>query len=307
MKAARRCGSGRPPVAVVAAVALALAVVSAGCTAEEAASGPDGPAEVVATFYPLAEAASRVGGDRVSVSDLTPAGVEPHDLELTPDQVDQLLDADLVVYLGGGFQPGVEEIVEQRKGPSIDIGSAAGAGSDAAGDDPHLWLDPTRQGEIAGAIEGALADLDPEGAAAFAAGQDNYQIDLDRLDQDFQAGLRTCARRQIVTTHAAFDWLARRYGLVQTAIAGASPEAEPDADRLAVLADQVRRDGVTTVFSEPLTSPDVAQALAREAGVGTAVLDPVEGLSSDDAAAGATYESVMRRNLAALRTALGCG
>lgn len=271
---------------------------------------PGAPLRVVAGFHPVAEAAARIGGDRVEVANLTPAGVEPHDLELTSRQVDRLQDADLVLYLGNGFQPAVEEIAERRDAGAVDLLDAVvdgdGGGDGEDGTDPHFWLDPRLMAEAAGEIARALAEASPADADLFEANETRYRDELAALDEELAAGLGSCERRTIVTAHAAFSYLAKRYGLTQLAIAGLSPEVEPDADRLAELADDIRDGGVTTVFYEELVSPAVARRLAGEAGVATAVLDPIEGLTDDQVAAGKDYAAVMRDNLAALRSALGC-
>lgn len=276
-----------------------LATMLGGCGDDEPA---DDTFAVVASFYPIAEAVSRVSGEAVEVTNLTPPGTEPHDIELTPDQVDDVEDADLVLYLGGGFQPAVEAVAERRSGTTVDL--LAELPLDPGGDevDPHFWLDPALMIEAVDVVEKALAET----RQGVAPGAGEYRDELEALDRDFAAGLESCARRQFVTSHAAFHYLARRYGLEQVAIAGLSPEAEPDADRLSELTDVIERGGLTTVFYETLASPDVAEALAREAGVDTAVLDPVESLSEEDLDAGAGYADVMRRNLAALRRALDC-
>jgi zinc transport system substrate-binding protein len=271
----------------------------------------DGRPQVVAAFYPLFEAAQLVGGDRVQVRNLTPAGSEPHDLELNSRQVDQIEDAAVVVFLGRGFQPALEKAAERAKGTKVDVLSGLGSLRPGAGDDkldvdPHVWLDPTQLKVIVGQVAGALATADPGNRSTYEANARAYSQELDELDAAFTAGLANCERRVIVTAHAAFGYLASRYNLTQDAIAGLEPESEPSPQRLADLARQVRADGTTTVFYETLVSPKVAEALAREAGVRTAVLDPLEGLTDADAKAGRTYLSAMRDNLAALRQALGC-
>jgi zinc transport system substrate-binding protein len=286
---------------MLVAALVALVALAAGCGATD--DPDDGRLAVVASFYPLAEAAERAGGDLVEVTNLTPAGTEPHDLELSPDQVDAIEDADLVVFVGGGFQPAVEDVVDRFDGKRLDVLDALGLDGT---DDPHFWLDPERQADAVAAIESALADLDPDDAATFGANTDRYRTELETLDQRFAAGLADCERHEIVTTHAAFGYLADRYGLDQVAISGISPEAEPDPGRIADLADDIERRGVTTVFYESLVPPDLAETLAREAGVATAVLDPLEGLSEDELDGGASYLTVMEHNLDALREALGC-
>jgi zinc transport system substrate-binding protein len=291
---------------ILRSIPILLLVTGVGC-ATNAPSATDGRMPVVASFHPLYEAAVRVGGDRVAVTNLTPAGVEPHDLELSPDQVDALLDASVVLYLGHDFQPAVQAIAEQRQEGTLDLL----AGLDlqpATGDglDPHVWLDPVLMGEIVDAVREQLVKLDPGGEATYRANADAYRAEIDALEQRYRDGLTGCARDLIVTSHAAFGYLAAEYGLRQEAIAGIDPSAEPDPARLAELADLVEREGVTTIFTEELASPAVADTLARETGVKTAVLNPLEGLGPDEAASGATYVSVMDENLAALRVALGC-
>jgi len=292
---------------VVVVGGVLLAAVAAACGRSGERPG-DGRVDVVASFYPLAEVAQRVGGERARVTNLTPPGGEPHDMELTSRDLDRIETADVVVYLGGGFQPAVEKAVARAGGDVIDaLGDELGLlGGEDHGTDPHVWLDPTLLARIAERVAAALAATDPAGAAAYAANARAYLSELEGLDRDFQQGLAQCDRRLIVTAHASFGYLARRYRLTQEPITGLSPEAEPDPGRLADLTELVRAGGTTTLFYETLVSPKVAQTLARETGAKTAVLDPVEGLSKDDAKAGKTYMSVMRENLAALRSALGC-
>lgn len=285
---------------------IAVLVAGVGCAANGSAA-TDGRLPVVASFYPLYEAAVRVGGERVAVTNLTPAGVEPHDLELSPDQVDALLDASVVLYLGHDFQPAVQAIAEQRQEGTLDLLAGLDlqpATADAV--DPHVWLDPVLMGDIVDAVRDELSTVDPAGEAAFRANADVYRAEIAALDRRYRDGLSGCARDLIVTSHAAFGYLAAEYGLRQEAIAGIDPSAEPDPARLAELADLVEREGVTTIFTEELASPAVAETLGRETGAKTAVLNPLEGLTQDEVAAGATYVSVMDENLAALREALGC-
>lgn len=257
---------------------------------------------VVASFFPLAEAARQVGGDGVRVEDLTPAGAEPHDLELTTDQRDAIDDADLTVVLGGGFQPAVEEAARARDDVTLSI---LGGGDPQT--DPHVWLDPREMQRIVDRVERALGDVDSDHAMRYARNADAYRARLAALDRVYAAGLAACDRRTIVTAHDAFGPLARRYDLEQEPIAGISPEQEPDPRRLAELADLAEHEGVTTIFTEELVSPEVARTLAREAGgLRTVVLDPLESLSAERRARGEDYVSVMERNLRALRSALGC-
>jgi zinc transport system substrate-binding protein len=279
----------------------------AGCTPEDPA---DGRTSVVTTFYPLTFAADRIGGDCVSVQNLTPPGVEPHDLELTPDGVEAIAEADLVVYIGGGFQPAVEDALDEAEGRTVDALSgvstipAPPGGDEELAVDPHVWLDPVRFRAIVRTVKGALervtAGCDREARARQLDGA------LQELDDTYRAGLSDCELDVMITTHAAFGYLADAYGLRQEAISGLEPEAEPDARRLAELEALVEREGVSVVFTEELVAPDVAETLANEVGIDTAVLSTIEGLTDEQDADGHDYLSLMEDNLDALRSALRC-
>ncbi|HEX5097700.1 MAG TPA: zinc ABC transporter substrate-binding protein [Acidimicrobiia bacterium] len=280
----------------------ALVLVTGACGRDDDDQASDGQPRVVAAFSPVAWAADQIGGGAVAVQNLTPAGAEPHDLELTTGDVDDIEDADLVIVMGHDFQPGVEDAADRRSSGTLRLLDHL----DVDTDDPHVWLDPIVMGDIVDEIERALATVDPPHASEFAANAAALHAELDTLDGEYRSGLGDCERDLIVTSHEAFGHLARRYGLEQHAIAGVDPEQEPNANRIAELADLVEEHGVTTIFTEELVSPRVAESLAREAGVQTETLNPLEGLTDDERAAGDDYLSVMRANLEKLRTALGC-
>jgi zinc transport system substrate-binding protein len=250
---------------------------------------------VVASFYPLAFAAEEVGDGRVEVSNLTPAGSEPHDLEVSPQDVAGIHDADLVLLLGRDFQPQLEDAAGSGGGV-LRLLDTPGLALHPDGD-PHVWLDPLRYATIVGRIGQALHE------ATAAAG---LQERLRALDREYRAGLADCERHEIVTSHEAFGYLAERYGLEQVAITGLSPEVEPEPAKLQHVVELVRARGVTTIYFETLVSPRIAETVARETGAKTAVLDPIEGLTKDELAGGDDYFSLMRKNLRTLREGLGC-
>ncbi len=273
----------------------------------------------VATLYPIAWMVGQIGGDRVSVTNLTPPGVEPHDLELSPDQVEMLSDADVAIVMGRDFQPGPEKVAAKRSKPTIRLLDAVGAGDGKVaaheegeahdhGDefDPHVWLDPNMFSTARTEIVRVLSEVDPNGSADFVRRSDELGVILAELDAAMEGGLKTCERRTIVTAHEAFGRLASRYGLTQEGIAGLSPDAEPDPQRIADLSDLVRKQGITTVFFEELAPQNFADTLAREAGVKTAMLSPLEAPTPNELVAGSSYVTIMRANLTALRTALDC-
>lgn len=324
----------RAAMAALSTAALAGLVLS-GCGDDAGtASGGDG-LTVAASFYPLAFVTERVAGDHATVDNLTQAGGEPHDLELTARQVGEISDADLVVYLAG-FQPSVDEAVEQNaEDRAVDVaglvelldepehgdeheGEHGDEHEDEHADeesheghdhgdlagDPHIWLDPTNLEAIAAAVADRLAEADPDNADDYRANADALNADLQELDQEFETGLAQCTQRVFVVAHEAFGYLAHRYDLEQIGISGIDPEAEPSPERLAEVHDVVREQGVTTIFYERLVSPDVAETLAGDLGVQAAVLDPIEGLTDDTA--DQDYFSLMRADLEALRAANGC-
>jgi zinc transport system substrate-binding protein len=282
---------------IVPASLLAALVVS-GCGAS---AGANGRQTVVAAFYPLAFVAQELGGTKVDVENLTPPGAEPHDIELTPGDVARIQRADVVLYLSHGFQPAIEQAVAGAEGKRIDalagIGLRRGVGDEAGKSDPHVWLDPVLFARIVRRIGSSLG---------YSARAQALSRRLAAHDREYRAGLADCARRDFVTSHAAFGYLAARYHLHQIAITGIDPEAEPSPQRLRSLIDLVRRKHVTTVFFERLVSPKLAETVARDAHGKAAVLDPIEGLTPAEQTRGSDYFSLMRQNLAELRSALGC-
>ena len=310
----------------LAAGAALLALTACGSASSPGADAGGDRVEVTAAFYPLQWVSERVGGEHVTVTGLTRPGAEPHDLELTPKAVAGLAASDLVVHLEG-FQPAVDEAVStQAPDAGLDVSPAADLtlaatedghdhsgesaeehrshDDEAAATDPHFWLDPLRLRSVATTVAERLATQDPAHAADYRANATALAADLEALDAEFATGLAQCRSDELVTAHAAFAYLADRYGLRQEGIAGISPDTEPDAATLRELAAHVDEQGVATIYTETLVDPALAQTLARETGAGVAVLDPLEGLT--DASAGTDYLEVMRSNLAVLRRGQGC-
>jgi zinc transport system substrate-binding protein len=283
---------------------MAAAGLVTGCSGQAT-----GGTTVLAAAYPFAWAAEQVAGPDATVADLVKAGVEPHDIELSPRQVASFQDTDVVVYLHG-FQPAVDDAVrEAPKGAPLDLTSVVDVQppdsglteATTTGADPHVWLDPTRMRAIVQAVADRLARQDPSHAAGYRARAGTLDARLAELDALFRRSLQHCVRTDIVTSHTAFGYLARRYGLHQVGISGLSPEGEPAPGRLAAVARYARAHHITTIFFESLVDPKLAKTVAGEVGARTAVLDPVEGVNRGD-----DYLSVMRRNAAELHTALGC-
>lgn len=300
-------------------------------------NGTSPAVSVVASAYPLAYASGEVGKARVSVKDLTPPGAEPHDIELTPADVAALQEAGLIVMVGGGFQPSIEKSVAglpsgSREvydalagltpiiGGSLDGGQGGDPEADEPGDahgheepgdthghegeselDPHFWLDPKLMAEAGKGIAEKLARLDPAGGETYLRNTEEFRSMLNRLDSEFESGLKTCKRRTIIVAHAAYGYLAERYALNLVPLSGLSPHAEPTPASLADARRVARETGATMIFTEPGKDAGAAETLARDIGGSTAELDPIEIQQP-----GTDYPAAMRANLAALRKALEC-
>ncbi|MEU9557383.1 zinc ABC transporter substrate-binding protein [Streptomyces fumanus] len=313
MNARRRQISG---IAVTAVTALGLGTLTA-CSGEDTAAGNTDKFDVVASFYPMQFLAERIGGDHVHVTTLTEPGQEPHDLELSTKQTAELGEADAVLYLKT-LQPAVDKAVDQSGVKTkIDAASlttleehAADDGHDHGGGeeeeharDPHIWLDPVKYAEVAEGVAKAFEKADPDHAADYRKNAEALTGKLADLNTAYEKGLKNTATKVFFTNHAAFGYLAERYGLTQEAINGLDPESEPSPARIKELQTEARADGVTTVFYETLVSDKTAKTLARDAGLKTDVLDPLEGIT--DRSKGDDYFGVMEANLKALEAALG--
>ncbi|MFJ8081037.1 metal ABC transporter substrate-binding protein [Streptomyces sp. NPDC096205] len=306
-------------IAIAAATALGLATLSA-CSSDSSAAGSTDKFDVVASFYPMEFLAERIGGDHVHVTTLTEPGQEPHDLDISAQQRAQLEESDAALYLAG-LQPAVDDAVKQSgtetkidaaqlttlEDLGVEDGHDHGGSSEEeeGGDhlDPHVWLDPVKYAEIAEGVGKAFEKADPDHAADYKKNTAALVKELGELNTSFADGLKNTKTKVFFTNHAAFGYLAERYGLTQEAISGLDPESEPSPARVKELQEEAKADGVTTVFYETLVSDKTAKTLASDAGLKTDVLDPVEGIT--DKSRGDDYIQVMQANLKALQKALG--
>ncbi|BAC73346.1 putative zinc/manganese transport system ABC transporter substrate-binding protein [Streptomyces avermitilis MA-4680 = NBRC 14893] len=310
-----------PGTAVAATTLLGLGTLSACSDSTAADGGNGGKLDVVASFYPMQYLAEQIGGKHVRVTSLTQPGQEPHDLEISAQQTVQLEKSDAVLYLKN-LQPAVDDAVAQSgvrtkidaaslttlEKHGNEVGGHAAAhddtkGEESGGTDPHIWLDPVKYSEVAQGVGKALAKADPEHAADYRKNTAALVEKLDGLDTRYADGLKNTGTKVFITTHAAFGYLAERYGLTEEAISGLDPESEPSGNRVKELEKMAQADGVSTVFYETLVSDKTAKTVAKDARLRTDVLDPIEGIT--EKSRGTDYFQVMESNLKALRTALG--
>lgn len=258
--------------------------------------------QVVATHYPLYEFAKQVGGDRVTATNITPPGAEPHDFEPSPQDLARAQNAKVLIYNGANFEPWSEQFAAGYKGVAVK----ASQHIELNQNDPHFWLDPMLAAKIIDAVRDGLTRAQPADADYFAQRAQAYKAELAKLDHDFSQGLQTCRLRTVVSAHDAFGYLAKRYNLEVVAIAGISPEEEPSPAHLAELSQFVKNKGITHIFYETLGNPRLAQIIATETDTKTAKFDPIEGLTKEDETNGKSYITIQRENLAQLRNALAC-
>ena len=308
--------------ALVCACTLSLSLLT-GCGTQPAdTAAGDGRLRVLTSFYPMYDFACKIGGDCINVTNMVPSGTEPHDWEPSTNDLKSLEKADVFIYNGADMEPWADDLLVSRSdklrvveaSENVELRTTDGEHEHAHehegadhhhGDfDPHVWLDPENAKIEMEAIRDALCAADPENSTVFQSNYEKYAAELDALDAEFREKLSSLPNRTIVVAHEAFGYLCDAYDLTQVGIEGLSPDSEPDPGRMAEVIDFVREHSISTIFFEELVSPKVAEAIASETGAQAKMLSPLEGLSDEQAAAGADYFSVMHDNLAALMEAL---
>ena len=308
--------------ALVCACTLSLSLLT-GCGTQPAdTAAGDGRLRVLTSFYPMYDFACKIGGDCIDVTNMVPSGTEPHDWEPSTNDLKNLEKADVFIYNGADMEPWADDLLVSRSdtlrvveaSENVELRTTDGEHEHAHehedadhhhGDfDPHVWLDPENAKIEMEAIRDALCAADPENSTVFQSNYEKYAAELDALDAEFREKLAPLPNRTIVVAHEAFGYLCDAYGLTQVGIESLSPDSEPDPGRMAEVIDFVREHSISTIFFEELVSPKVAEAIASETGAQAKMLSPLEGLSDEQAAAGADYFSVMHDNLAALMEAL---
>lgn len=305
-------------------IALLTSAVLAGCGSTDHQGENNQPnnlpqkIKVITTFYPMYDFAKNVAGDHADVTALVPAGVEPHDWEPTAKDIQKIADAQVFVY-NGGVEGWVQDalksvqnknlvVVEASKGIELMEGveeeKEHKEGENHSRWDPHVWLDPVLAQKEVESIKSALEQADPSHKDDFQKNADAFIAKLQSLDKEFSAALSSVKSKEFVTQHAAFGYLAKRYGLTQIPISGLSPEEEPSPSKLVDIVNFVKEHQVKTIFFETLASQKVAETIAKETGAKTGVLNPIEGLTDEEKAKNLDYIGVMKNNLDALQTAL---
>jgi zinc transport system substrate-binding protein len=315
-----------------AAIAVALAIATlafSGCGSDDASSPTPATArlDILTTIYPLTYFTERIGGDRVTVTSIISPGVEAHDFEPTPGDIRRISEADVLIYNHPAFETWIEDAIGTAGNGALVIVKAAdlpddlefaddrGAeeeeepGGNAHEDgetDPHVWLNPVEAAAQARAIETALAQADPEGAALFKANADALAAELMDVDQQYADALASCQLDEIVVSHLAYGHLAERYGLHELGLSGLSPEFESGPQQIAAIVDEMRALGISYILQEPIADDRLAETVAAETRATILPLHPLESLTQGETDAGETFFTIMAKNLESLKTALGC-
>ena len=289
------------------------AVSSAAAHALPEAPTAENPLKVMASFYPMYDFAQKIGGDKVRVTNMVPAGTEPHDWEPSTTDIAALEDADVFIYSGAGMEHWVDDVLASLNNSDLDVVQASDGITlrqgyeDEDGDvgaDPHVWLDPENAKAEMKNIADVLCSADPDNADYYRQNYEQWALECDRLDAEFTEALADLPDQNIVVSHEAFGYLCDAYGLNQMGIEGIEADSEPDPARMAEIEDFVKANNVKVIFSEELVSPKVAQTIADATGAQMQELNPLEGLTDEEIAAGQDYFTVMRENLRTLQDAL---
>lgn len=314
-------------VALGAATLMTLTACGGQETGANGISPEDAQLTLVTGVYPLEWLATEIGGDRVSVNQLTDPGAEPHDLELTGRQIGEVSEADIAFYVTG-LQPAVDDAVEQEASDNaLDVSDVVDLlpieatqgdddhehgdeededdGHDHGDHDPHFWLDTERMDEAASALAERMSEIDPEGADSYEANAEQVSETLATIDEEYEENLASCEHRDVVVGHTAFAYLTEAHDLEQVGLSGVDPDSEPSPAQIAEISDIVDERGINTIFTEPLMPDRTAETIAGETGAEVKVLDPLEGVT--EKSPGDDYPSIMRGNLEALTGALECG
>jgi zinc transport system substrate-binding protein len=272
-----------------------------------------GKIKVTASFYPLYFFANQIGGDKANVINITPSGAEPHNYEPTPRDIASIENSKILILEGNGLEAWGKDIqsnINPKNTTVITVGqdlitqNIVENGNSVI--DPHIWLSPSLASEITEKILAGFIAIDPINKEYYQNNEEKLKAKLAILDTEYKKGLANCVSKDIVTSHAAFGYLAASYGLIQVPISGLSPDAEPSPKQLADITDFVKKNNVKYIFFENLVSPKFSETVAQETRTKTMVLDPIEGITKEDLAKGYNYLTVMEKNLHSLQKVLQC-
>ena len=294
-----------------------LSLCLMGCTGNTTKKNKNGKLKVMASFYTMYDFAKKIGKDKIEVTNMVPAGTEPHDWEPSTKDLIELEKSDVFIYNGAGMEQWVDDVlesldteeltsVEASKGIKLlkDTDAHEHDHEHESENDPHVWLDPQNAKYEMNQIKKALIKADPDNKDYYEANYKKEAARCDELDQQYKKELAQVSKRELVVAHEAFGYLCKAYDLEQMGIEGLSADDEPDLKQMSEVIEFAKKHKVKTIFFEELVSPKVAKTIAKETGASAKMLNPLEGLSNKKIKAGQDYFSVMKQNLSAIKEAL---
>ena len=287
-----------------------------GCSKENKENeNSEGKIKIYTSIYPLYDFAKKVGGDKVDVTNLVPAGTEPHEWEISTSDIVNLEKADMLIYNGAGIENWTDKVISTLENKDISyVKTSEGLDIHKIGKkdsqednkhshgsyDPHTWLSIKNAKQEMENIKNALVKYDPDNADYYEDNYEKYAKKFDELDKKYSNTLGPIKNKTIIVAHEAFGYLCEEYDINQEGIEGLTPDSEPDPARMRQIIKFAKKNNVKTIFFEELVSPKVAQTIAKEINAKTEVLNPLEGLSEEQINNGEDYFSVMEKNLEVL-------
>ncbi len=285
---------------------ISVCIFTTGC-GEAENNQKEGELVIYTSVYPVYDFTSKLAGEYAQVVNIVPAGVEPHEFELSTQDMVKLAEADLLVYCGAGMENWIDKTLEtlgDGKLTAVEASKGIALLTEEDTCDPHVWLAPENAVIMMENITDALCGLDSAHEDSYRKNFEMYKDKLEKLDSDYEEALSGMAGREIVVSHASFGYLCRAYGLVQIPIDGLMADSEPDPATMGEIINRMKTDGITTVFGEELIDNKVVDTIAAETGARVEILEPIEGLGQERMDAGEDYFSIMEKNLEALKAAL---
>jgi zinc transport system substrate-binding protein len=283
--------------------------------------------KVVASFYPFYEIAKEIGRNNTIITSVIPLGAEPHDWEITPQQIPEIMEADMIIYNGIGFDAWLGKEKQFRNSFLVDVSKdlqlikignkqeSKNLGQNEKEHeehestyDPHIWLDPVLVKNISKTISNAFIELDPNNTDYYKQNTENFIQKLDALDSLIKKSLANCELKDFITFHQAFHYFANRYGLTQHTVSeGISPESEILPQQITKIIQLAKDLNIDTIYSEELADPRLSQTLASEIPNGkVSLLSPIEGINQEEQKESIGYIDKMHMNLENLRQGLKC-
>jgi zinc transport system substrate-binding protein len=267
---------------------------------------------IYTSIYPIYDFVNKIGGDKVIIKNILPAGAEPHSYEPSARLLAELSKAQLFIYNGVGMEPYLDKfrktlqgspLIMVEAGRGIDLIKVNDEGSNVH-DDPHVWLSPSSALIMGQNILQAIISIDPKNKSYYENNYKTFKDNLTSLDQEYKDTLTRCKKKDVVVTHAAFGYLCREYGLNQISVMGLNAEAEPTPRKIKEIIESIKKQHITHIFFETLYSPKVSDTISRETGTQILQLYPLDTLTENQIGKGEDYFSIMRLNLKNLKDAL---